>query len=125
MTITKNLRRVIAGSAVAFLLIGCSQTDLVSCDQGLREEKKSLDSKFKAAVLDVQCGATTRDASWVLLADGDSEFSYEKDRIATFEGRVDRVAWEGGSLVIFYGDAVPFAKNDSARGIPISYRRGE
>lgn len=121
MTRITKLLWVAALGSVA-LLSGCDSGGLFGCDNTVRGEQVSPAGTFKAAILDVQCGATTADASWVLLTDSKTAFKYKEDRLAVFEGHVDRVVWNEGDLVVFYGDSKPFHMEQSARGVHISYQ---
>lgn len=82
----------------------------------------STDGKMKAAIVDVQCGATTRDASWVLLASASEKFHDEKDRTATFDGSIPQLLWEGQDLVVEHGDARPTKTTEAVRNVHIVYR---
>lgn len=83
------------------------ETPLGGCDYSARDVVISPVGNLKAAVVDVQCGATTRDASWVVIARSDSDFSYEKDRVASFNGAVSKIEWSDSSIVVTLGQADP------------------
>lgn len=102
-------------------LTGCRNAPLAGCERTLHSEQISPDGNWKAAVLGVQCGATTADASWVLLTSEQNEFEGERDKVAVFEGRVENIAWQGNRLVVSYGDAKPFLMNRLAGEIQIIY----
>ncbi|HWU53302.1 MAG TPA: hypothetical protein VN153_10860 [Tahibacter sp.] len=108
------LAMVLAGS-------GCGDGLLSDCDRTMGAELISPDAAHKAAVLDVACGTTTRDAYWVLLTRADREFSGRRDRVAVFEGRPERVEWRGTVLHVDHGSAKPFLMNEEAGGVRIVY----
>lgn len=102
----------------------CGRDGLFSdCDRVIKPAVLSPDSKFKIAMLSVQCGATTADATWLLLTSSDQTFDYERDVFAVFQGDDVRAAWENGSIVVTYGDAKKFQSDSLFRGIHISYRK--
>lgn len=98
----RYLREILAVTCLA--LGACSP--LPDCDQNIRDQIVSPDGLMKAALLDMQCGATTADATWVLMTASSKKFDVKKDNIAVFEGRVD-IRWEKKDLVVVYGDSVP------------------
>lgn len=58
------------------------------CDQEVQTRAISPDGKHIAMVLSVQCGATTSDATWVLVTgQGGGRLDAERDGIAVFQGR--------------------------------------
>ncbi len=72
---------------------GCGRDGLFSdCDRVIKPAVLSPDSKFKIAMLSVQCGATTADATWLLLTSSDQAFDYERDVFAVFQGDDVRAA---------------------------------
>jgi hypothetical protein len=84
-------------------------------------ELVSPDATHKAALLEVACGATTRDAYWVLLTRTGRGFSDRRDRVAVFEGRPRRLEWRGGVLHVDYGLAKPFQTSSESDGVRIVY----
>lgn len=120
MKIDKFLK---GGMAVllALYLTGCRNAPLAGCEQTLRSEQISPDGRWKAAILDVQCGATTADANWILLTSKQSKFEGERDKVAVFEGRVENIAWQGERLIVSYGDARPFLMNPLAGKVQVIY----
>jgi len=68
----------------------------------------SADGERKAAVVDVECGATVVDMSWALIAAANKEFVDAADKVAVFEGPIERVFWKGSNLFVIYGHARPF-----------------
>jgi hypothetical protein len=119
-----NTRLAAEAFSCVFLLValGCSREPLFECEHTVRGEKVSTDGKMKAAIVDVQCGATTRDASWVLLTSAGEKFHDEKDRIATFDGSIQQVLWEEQDLVVVHGDARPAKTTESVRNVHVVYR---
>lgn len=106
----------------AFHLSSCGQVPMFDCDNNLRSSVRSLDGKHVAGVLSVQCGATTADASWVLLADAGEKFDFERHKIAVFEGSDVNVMWVDSKLQVDYKDSEPFRMDPSAKGIAVTYR---
>ena len=124
MQITKLLARAFSGFAIA-IIAACAKSGMVQCDHSLRGEQVSADGAFKAAVLDVACGATTADASWVLITAAKESFKDDRDKAAVFNGPIVKVLWDGNDLVVIYGDARPFKTPGSAKGVNIVYRESE
>lgn len=108
-------------AAMLATVSGCRDSPLVDCDRTVQAEVASPDAVHKAAMLEVACGATTRDAYWVLLTPADRGFSPERDRVAVFEGRPDALEWRDGVLHVDYGPAKPFLMNVHADGVRIVY----
>lgn len=106
-----------------FHLSSCSQAPMFDCDKNLKSSVRSLDGKHVAGVLSVQCGATTADASWILLADVSEKFDFERHKIAVFEGNDVNVVWVDGKLQVGYKDSDPFRMDPSAKGVAITYRQ--
>lgn len=109
-------------SVLLAMLAGCDGGSLFECERTLRIERPSPDGRFKAAIEDVQCGATTRDASWILLAKAHDAFDDERDQVATFDGRVRDLQWQGADLVVLHGSAKPVRVARSAGATTIVYR---
>ncbi len=100
---------------------GCGDGLLSDCERTMGAELVSPDATHKAALLEVACGATTRDAYWVLLTRAGREFSDRRDRVAVFEGRPARLEWRGDVLQIDYGSARPFQMKAESDGVRIVY----
>ncbi len=83
------------------------ESPIGGCDYAVRDVVKSPAEDIKTAIVDVQCGATTRDASWIVMTSGGSNFSYEKDRVASFIGTVSSVEWSGANIVVRLGNSYP------------------
>ena len=115
------VRMILIGTSI-LIATGCDEEGLLKCDRVMRNEAISADASMKAAIEDVQCGATTRDASWVLLTKASSRFSDKRDQIAVFEGHVNELKWENGALVVLHGDAVPFKTTEIVGSIKVVYR---
>lgn len=106
---------------VCLLLSGCNINSIPECDKNIRGQVISPDGAMKAAIIDVQCGATAADASWVVLAESKNEFDINSNRVAVFEGKIESVEWRGGDLYVFYGDARPFEMRENGKGLRILY----
>jgi hypothetical protein len=107
----------------AFNVSSCDQAGIFDCDNQLRSSVPSADGKYLASVLSVQCGATTADASWVLLTDAEKKIDFESDKVAVFEGDDISVNWTGNDLQVSYKEARPFRMDPVAKGIAITYRK--
>jgi len=106
------------------LLGACdSGREIFDCDKERIGAAESGDGKFTATVLQVQCGATTRDATWVLVSPHGGSIDEDNDIAAVFEGKDIRVEWIDGVLEITYGDATIFKEERSLHGIAIRYVR--
>jgi hypothetical protein len=103
-------------------LSACSYSPQFSCEKKLHDEVASADGRLKAAILDVQCGATTQDASWVVVSYAREDFDEERDKVAIFEGAVNDLTWQGNQLHVLYGTAKPFLMNKEAKGAQVIYR---
>jgi len=93
-----------------------SESPMGGCDYVVRNVVQSAEVRIKAAIVDVQCGATTRNASWIVLAGKDSDFSYEKDRAASFNGAISEIEWSGSDIVVSLGLATPVKIEKLPRG---------
>jgi hypothetical protein len=96
---------------------------LFDCDQEKTKIAKSSDEKFNATVLLVQCGATTRDTTWILVSPSGRTANPERDRAAVLEGKDIDVKWTGDALEISYGDATLFQNEPSLHGVAIKYTK--
>lgn len=101
--------------------VGCQ--DIFECVHQPGKAVLSPDGKLKAALVEVACGATTANTTWVVLTDAAGKFDDERDEVAVFEGRVHQVSWEGCDLIVVYGDAKQIKASTSAKGVRIEYRR--
>lgn len=122
MKVGKCLRGLVSG-LIFVNLIACNRAPLAGCDKHLNGIITSSDHKFKAAILRVECGATTSDADWVLLAPINQEFDPDLDRVAVFDDGEVQLNWRDDGLVINYHDAKSFLKLSTAKGIKIIYKR--
>lgn len=91
------------------------------CDRVKRLEVRSVDAGMKAAIFDIQCGATAPDATWILVSQYSKEFDYKTDVVAVFEGDIKGIEWRGHDLHVSYGVANPFKMNSEAAGIQVFY----
>ena len=69
----------------------------------------------------VQCGATTSDATWVLLYPASKKPEPDSDKVAVFEGTDVGIKWEAGRLKIVYGDVRLFKNELSLHGVQVQY----
>lgn len=118
---TSSLRLIIV--VASLVLIGCEDSSVFECEKTIKSEIVSTDGKLRAVVANVQCGATTEDANWILLREDKKQLDYKRDLVATFEGDVERVEWRDNTLVITYGSARPFTMEHHAKGIDIFYSK--
>lgn len=119
MKISRRFSLVVGFSAL--LLAGCHDRAMFDCEDTVGSEFLSEDGTMKAAVANVQCGATTADATWILLAKSREKFSRDTDKIAVFEGAVKELQWRGQVLYVNYGTAKPFLKSEKAKGVRVVY----
>ena len=91
------------------------------CGYEVKAQALSPDGGKKAAVVEVNCGATTAFASWAVLAPAERPFDFKKDRVATIDGRAMRVAWEGSKLIVFWRAERPPNRQDSVAA-EVEYR---
>jgi hypothetical protein len=75
---------------------------MTECSYDLKDQQVSPDGMRKAAVVEVNCGATTDYVRWVVATDAKSAFKYRRDRIASVSGRALKIAWEGRKLIVYY-----------------------
>jgi len=114
-----------AMTAASLLLAAACRSADSECARTLRGVQSSPDGKFKAAILDVNCRATTGLASWVLIGAADAAFKNDADRAAVFQGSVKRVVWQRTDLVVIYDRAKPVATPAAAKGVAIVYLEAE
>lgn len=110
--------------ALLLAVSGCGGGPLPDCERRMDAVLLSPDATHKAVLLEVACGATTRDAYWVLLTRANREFSDRNDRVAVFEGRPKHIEWRGNVLHVDYGSAKPFLMNEGPDGVRIVYATG-
>jgi len=61
-----------------------------------------LDNETRVVVLEVNCGATTSTAEWVVIQHGIESLGPDNDRLVSFEGEVVELEWEHGLLTVHY-----------------------
>lgn len=119
---TTNFAIMAALVGVSFLaLASCQRDGIFDCEHSIGREVPSQNGQFRAAVDTVQCGATTKDASWVLLTERKSGFKPDLDKAAVFEGAIDQLQWSGTKLTVFYADSKPFLMKKSISGVTLEY----
>jgi hypothetical protein len=72
------------------------------CGYEVQQEALSPDHRQTAAVVAVNCGATTPYVDWAVMAPVARAYDFEKDRVASAYGQEMRVAWEGRKLVVLW-----------------------
>jgi hypothetical protein len=93
------------------------------CGYEVKGEKASPDGRLKAAVVEVNCGATTDYRSRAVLTKADRAFDFKKDWLAEIEGRQMQITWEGPKLVVFWAAEQPPAVNEEKTSAPpVEYR---
>ncbi len=114
---------VIVALSLSFLALnGCGDSAIFDCDKELKSRITSPDGEYAAGILTVQCGATTADATWVLLGKAGDEYDYDRDKVAVFEGSNVELNWHESLLQVIYYEARPFKMNPSAKGVSIEYQ---
>ena len=125
MKMSRNYFKKAASLALAivtFSLVSCSQADpIFDCDKEQTTSIDSKDGRFRATVLLVQCGATTADATWILLSPTSRNPDPEIDKAAVFDGTDIRVKWVDNLLDISFGDARLFKSASSLHGVSVQY----
>lgn len=112
----------LSGVAFSLLLAGC--LDLAG-EPARGPAVMSPDGRLQAAIHDRCTGATVQTINWVELTGSGDKFDPEHDVVAIFEnGEVRRLAWEGGRLIVYYGDATPMLLTTLKYGVTIEYRPG-
>jgi hypothetical protein len=79
------------------------------CGFELRDQQVSPDGQRKAGVVEVNCGATTDYATWLVMTDAGRPFDYERDRLAAIDGLAMRMRWEGSRLIVSYRASRPIS----------------
>lgn len=106
------------------LLSACSYADpIFECEQEDQSVAESQNGKFTAAVVLVQCGATTSDATWVLLTPAGRKPNSDLDKVAVFEGKDVRISWSEGALTVSHGDLRSFKTESSLYGVKVHYKK--
>ena len=108
-------------STCALSLGGCD-AGIFTCDHELKSSVASPDGRLKAGVVFVQCGATTADATWVVLGASHKDFDYERDQVAVFEGGDVALGWAGNRLFVMPRKARAFRTDAVSKGVRIEYR---
>jgi hypothetical protein len=72
------------------------------CGYELKSQEVSPDGRSKAGVVEVNCGATTGWATWVVLADSRRPFRYRQDMLAAVKGQELGIRWDGPVLHVSY-----------------------
>lgn len=98
----------LGGGLVGALLVACAAVVITfihgmsACSYDVRDEKVAPDGARKAALVDVNCGATTGYATWVVMAKTAEPFRYRRDLVAAISGRAARIEWDGSRLIVFH-----------------------
>ena len=106
-------------ASFAVLIVGCGP--LPPCEKVESLSRTSPDGLLKAAIVDVKCGATTDDATRIVITGAVSKFDYDQDIVAIFDGHVKGISWESSTLVVDYGDARPTTMTVLYKTVPIKY----
>lgn len=106
------------------VMVGCGGGDLFDCDEQVLSRSVSPDGLHVASAVSVQCGATTKDATWVLLSRSGRVPSRERDNVATFEGGEVDLDWDEESLQVFHRGARLHRMDKTADGVAIEYVMG-
>lgn len=72
------------------------------CGYQLIDQQLSPDRRQKAAVVEVNCGATTDFARWVVVTDAEKRFRYRHDMLAAVGGQELGIHWDGPILHVKY-----------------------
>lgn len=119
------MRSKFGGTALVCLLMFVAGCDVVSpvfeCENRLRSAHPSHDKALVAELYDVQCGATTEDATWLLLRTAGRPKFDMANRVAVFEGTDVWVNWESGGLRVSYRESTLFDHRSSSHGVRITF----
>jgi len=95
------------------------------CGYETLSKASSPDWAFDAALIEVNCGATTAYSSRLYIAPSGAAIDPDKeDPVARFKGSAARVEWVDGKLIVHLGDATPVVKPAVWRDVPIVYEAG-
>ncbi len=108
----------------AYLAVGVHELASV-CAREVIDEKVSPDGRRRAALVYLDCGATTSGTTWLLIADAKAPFDDNRDRAALLKRRASRLEWAGTELRVFKGKAESSEIAERFRGTPISYCAAE
>jgi hypothetical protein len=104
---------ILGGGLAAALLTVCAVFVVMfvggmsACSYDVKDQKVAPDGSRKAALVDVNCGATTGYVTWVVMTKTASPFRYRRDRVAAISGRAARIEWDGSKLVVFHPATQP------------------
>lgn len=112
--------------AILLPVLALSACDALSpCEKKVLYSKASPDGTREASVVSVACGATTRDAQWVVIKRKWLPFWGEKQVAATYYPDADvDVQWRSSKqLNIHYGNGSPIRHADKVDGVEIDHER--
>ncbi len=98
-------------------LYGC----FPECKKNYHKEIISKNGELKAVAVDIQCGSTTDNGTWVLITGTVSDFNEQRDVAAVFIGQVESISWQDEQLVIYQGNAKATTTSTIFRSIPVKY----
>ncbi len=115
-------RRLMVSCVASVLFVsGCDSLSLFRCDKNINSEVMTDDGRVKSAIMGVQCGATSKDVSWVLMSAVGRPFDDKEDRIAVFEGKIDGIEWAGPDLLVRVGSGKPVYMAVLAYRVKVNY----
>lgn len=113
---------LVAAAALYVQKVGGLIAQNTTCGFDVKDAKTSPDGKLKAAILRINCGATTRYSSVVVLTEVETKLDFERDRVAQFRHMADEIHWDGDKLVVTYnGLAEPTKQLSRYRNRDIVY----
>jgi hypothetical protein len=88
----------------AFLGSACGVSEpMFDCVKTILLEVNSPKSAHKASLVEVACGATTQDMTWIMLSPNQGG---KPERVGILRGRVSSLLWQGDDeIVIVTGEA--------------------
>lgn len=120
MKIPNELLCVVGLLVASSGLAACSPVGF-ECEQTVQGVVPSPDGDFVAKVLLVQCGATTADATWVLLSRSGASVDSDNDKVAAFEGGAVDASWRAATLNIDFKGSKAFRMEREKHGVSITY----
>lgn len=94
------MHRISFSFATLAILVGACgfERPMFECEKTAVAEASAPDGSYTAKLMNVACGATTRDTIWLLI--GPRQDPARLERVAVLEGGVAALAWNGNAELI-------------------------